>query len=57
MRRIQVMRRAARRPLAADETVGTAAGPVPHSAPHRRRAVRDADVAGTVSRIDEVTAR
>ncbi|HTE74118.1 MAG TPA: hypothetical protein VK640_13085 [Actinomycetes bacterium] len=51
------MRRAARRPLAADETVEKAAGPVPESALHRRRATRDADVAGTVSRIDEVTAR
>ena len=57
MRRVQVMRRAARRPLAADEKGETAASPVPQSALHRRRATRDADVAGTVSRIDEVTAR
>jgi hypothetical protein len=57
MRRVQVMRRAARRPLAADETTETAAGPVPHSALPRRRAARDAEVAGTVRRIDEVIAR
>jgi hypothetical protein len=57
MRRVQVMRRAARRPLAADETAETAAGPVPHSALPRRRAARDAEVAGTVRRIDEVIAR
>jgi hypothetical protein len=60
MRRVQVIRRAARRPLAAHETADTAetaGSPVPHSALHGRRAARDAEVAGTVSRIDEVTAR
>jgi hypothetical protein len=56
MRRIQVVRRAARRPLSADETVGSATSPLPQSALRRRRAARDAGVAGTLSRIDEVTA-
>jgi hypothetical protein len=56
MRRIQVVRRAARRPLTAVETVETATSPVPQSAVRRRRAARDAEVAGTLSRIDQVTA-
>jgi hypothetical protein len=56
MRRIQVTRRAARRPLTADPTVEAATSPVPQSALRRRRAARDAEVAGTLRRIDEVTA-
>ena len=54
MRRVQVVRRAARRPLTDDQpaenlTAGT-------SALRGRRVARDADVAVTLARIDEVTA-
>jgi hypothetical protein len=55
MRRVQVMRRAARRPLTGDEPVETAATAAPESALRRRRTARDAEVAGTLGRIDEVT--
>jgi|GEM_PF-3469143 len=58
MRRVQVRRRAARRPLTGGETVEAAtAATVLESALRRRRAARDAEVAGTLSRIDEVIAR
>jgi len=58
MRRVQVRRRAARRPLSGDEAVEAAAAATPlESALRRRRAARDAEVAGTLSRIDEVIAR
>ena len=57
MRRVQVMRRAARRPLTGDESVETATATTPESALRRRRDARDADVASTLCRIDEVTAR
>ena len=55
MRRVQVMRRAARRPLTGDETVETATA-TPGSALRGRRAALDSEVAGTLHRIDEVTA-
>ena len=55
MRRVQVVRRAARRPLAEDETVETAAA-TPESTLRARRATRDAEVVRTLSLIDEVTA-
>lgn len=56
MRRVQVKRRAARRPLSGDETVETAVTATPESALRRRRAARDSGVAATLGRIDEVTA-
>ena len=56
MRRVQVTRRAARRPLTGDETVETATTATPASALRRRRAARDSAVADTLTRIDEVTA-
>ena len=56
MRRVQVTRRAARRPLTGDEAVETATTATPESALRARRAARDAEVADTLSRIDEVTA-
>ena len=56
MRRVQVMRRAARRPLTGDDTVETTAATTPESALRRRRDARDSEVADTLTRIDEVTA-
>ena len=56
MRRVQVMRRAARRPLTGDDTVETTTTATPESALRRRRDARDAEVADTLTRIDEVTA-
>ena len=54
MRRVQVIRRAARRSLTGDETVGSATTAAPESSLRRRRAARDAEVTSTLSRIDEV---
>ena len=56
MRRVQVTRRAARRPLTGDDAVETTTTATPESALGRRRDARDSEVADTLSRIDEVTA-
>ena len=57
MRRVQVVRRATSRPLPVDETAeSTAIRPWSDSALSRRRARRDAEVAETLTRIDEATA-
>ena len=53
MRRVQVVRRAARGPLTDDEP---AVDDTAESALSRRRATRDAEVAEALARIDAVTA-
>jgi hypothetical protein len=54
MRRVQVMRRAARRPLTRAGTVEAATTAAPQSSLRRRRAARDAEVTSTLGRIDDV---
>ena len=54
MRRVQVVRRAARRPLTDDQSADNLA--TAESALRGRRAARDAEIADTLARIDDVTA-
>ena len=55
MRRVQVVRRAARRPMSVDEPVEATAATPSETSLRRRRVARDADVADTLARIDDVT--